>query len=283
MNNLSLCFWNIGCVRNKLENGNILCLLKENNIIWLAELKTDLSIHLPGFTFYRNTTRYPNHRGICMFVNNALVKYINFIKFDKDDGIWITFIQAPNTLFGGYYVSPDDSVYYEETVFPLINSQLLEFFGSCVLLGDFNAKIADFNNICYNSKFRYPVRTPNPRNISGDILTTICQSNDLIILNGLQNELNFFDGGPTFRKKENWISLIDLCIVSSSLIQNIDMLHINRNLNLTSDHAIINIGIKIERRHNTKTLKSRSNDRLPDYECEYYKPEADKFSFDKSD
>ena len=62
-----------------------------------------------------------------------------------------------------------------------VNNTLHEVFGSCVLLGDFNAKNADFNNVSNNSKFRYPVRTPNPRNISGDILTT--KSNDLIILN----------------------------------------------------------------------------------------------------
>ena len=63
----------------------------------------------------------------------------------------------------------------------------------------------------------------------------------------------------------------------------IDILHINRNLNLPSDHAINNIGIKIERKVNTRTFKSRSNDFLPDYEGEYYKPEADKFSFDQSE
>ena len=72
------------------------------------------------------------------------------------------------------------------------------------MLEYFNAKNADFNNVSNNSKFRYPVRTPNSRNISGDILTTICESNDLIILNGVQSELKVFDGGPT-RKKENWM------------------------------------------------------------------------------
>ena len=50
-----------------------------------------------------------------------------------------------------------------------------------VLLGDFNAKLLDYNTIITDDNYSYP--TQSTRNNSGDILETICKENKLLTTN----------------------------------------------------------------------------------------------------
>ena len=83
---LSVTYWNISSIGNKLENGKILKLFSKYEIIFSSELKTNLNIHLPGFESSRNSKRYSNHDDICVFIKNHLSTQISMMRFDEDDG-----------------------------------------------------------------------------------------------------------------------------------------------------------------------------------------------------
>ena len=89
--------------------------------------------------------------------------------------------------------------------------RLSEFSKPCILLGDFNGKKSDYNNLLLNrGDMSYPVQNTKGRNINGDFLQVICKKNKLVILNNVKAGNKTFTGDWTFRKKEQWISEIDL-------------------------------------------------------------------------
>ena len=180
-----------------------------------------MDLHIPGFKFYRNTVRYDNHDGICTFVKYSLAGRINFRRFDADDGIWISFSHICDVVFAGFYIPQANSPYYDDSVLPRINSRLIEMRKACVLLGDFNAKLLDYNTIITDDNYSYPTQSTRDRNNSGDILETICKENKLLIINNLKAGNKTFYGGFTFRKKKEWISELDFCIASLSVIPSI--------------------------------------------------------------
>ena len=70
----------------------------------------------------------------------------------------------------------------------------------------------------------------------------------------------------TFRKKEQWISEIDLYIVSTSLIPYIALFQIDKDLSLPSHHTIINVEINTQFICDTKILLKRSEDLIENEE-----------------
>ena len=235
------------------------------DVIWLSELKTELNAHLPGFKAFRNTKRYKTHGGICLYIKYSLVTQINVMRFDGDDGVWVSFFCTPNIIFGGVYVPPDTSPYFNVTLFSTINNRMKELGKPCVLFGDFNAKIADKNTMVTDTSMGYPVQR-TPGNHSGNILHEICHDNKLIVLNNLITPSRTFSGGYTYRQRNQWKSEIDLCILCPSLLDNIINFEIHRDITLPSDHAIISIKFEVKEICNTHELVERSAELLSEYE-----------------
>ena len=202
-----------------MENEKILKLLSKYDIIWIAELKNNIDVHLPGFKCYRNAKRYANHGGLCVFIKYYLVDHIHMMRFDDDDGIWVNFSHIQNVIFSGYYVPPESSPYHKMSILSKINLRLAEFNKQCIIFGDFNAKIADFNSILTNNTYSYPIQSKKEKIINGDLLQAICKKNQLVILNNLKAEKETFIGDLTFRKKDKWISEIDFCVLHPTLLQ----------------------------------------------------------------
>ena len=78
------------------------------------------------------------------------------MRFNGDDGIWITFSHIRDVVFAGFYIPPDNSPYYDDSVLPRINSRLIEMGMARMLLGDFNAKMLDYNTIITDGKLLLP-------------------------------------------------------------------------------------------------------------------------------
>ena len=209
--------------------------------------------------------RYTNHGGICLYVKYNLVSQISLMRFDSDDGIWVSFSHTENIIFGGFYIPPHSSPYYNESLFSTINSRLKEFSKPCVLLGDFNAKIADFNSILSNPKFSYPYQSSNDRNFNVNILKSICVDNTLVILNNLKTFRKTFLGNFTFRQSTRWVSEMDLCILNPLLLPNILKFDIIRDLTLPSGHAILHLTFNAKMICNTKDLVERSSELLTEH------------------
>ena len=53
-NELRLCSWNIGDLKDKLQDKNILMFVLDCDIVWILETKKYFNIQVPGFTVYRN-------------------------------------------------------------------------------------------------------------------------------------------------------------------------------------------------------------------------------------
>ena len=230
-------------------------------MIWISELKTDSDIHLPGYKLYRNTIKYNNHGGIALFIKDASTKYNNTIEFCGDDGIYVSFSHIPNIIFSGWYVPPSDSLYYTNDVFASLSSKIHGENRSIIIFGDFNAKIRNYNEILqsdsmYNYKF-----SDETRNSNGDLLKSICIQNKLVIVNGLTNKDVTYDNKPTYKKKNNWISKLDFCIVSENIIPLIDSFEVIHGITpLPSDHAIITCSLNTNIHSNyTDTLTRATN------------------------
>lgn len=54
---IRLCSWNIGGVKDKLQNNNILSFILNFHIIWLLETKSSQKFGVPGYTVYHNPSK----------------------------------------------------------------------------------------------------------------------------------------------------------------------------------------------------------------------------------
>ena len=164
-----------------------------------------------------------------------MINEVLSVSFCGDDGIHFSFKQMPAILFSAWYIPPNDSLYYTS------ENENRE----AVIFGDFNAKIKDFNEMLNDKRYSYSTIN-GTRNVSGDLLRTICADNDLMITNGLfGNDISFADL-LTYKKKDKWISRLDLCLVSSKLVKSITSFKIIQDNRLPSDHAIITATFKMD-------------------------------------
>ena len=108
----------------------------------------------------------------------------------------------------------------------------------------------------YNYKF-----SDETRNSNGDLLKSICIQNKLVIVNGLTNKDVTYDNKPTYKKKNNWISKLDFCIVLENIIPLIDSFEVIHSITpLPSDHAIITCSLNTNIHSNyTDTLTRATN------------------------
>ena len=117
-------------------------MLNSYDVIWISEVNSSINGHLAGFKPYRNSCRYDNHGGVCLYVKNWLVDYVDYVQYDKDDTIWLVLKGNKNLLFGRYYIPPSDSLYFKEEQFASLQTKLKEVSGRrFIVMGDFNAKL----------------------------------------------------------------------------------------------------------------------------------------------
>ena len=244
---LNCCYWNINRVGNKLECESVSSMLQEFDVIWISELKTYFDFNLAGYKSYRSTgARYDNHGGICMLIKNFLTGYIKDTSFERDDGISVSFTFQPNVIFWGFYIPPSDSRYYDDVHFALLMSRIKSDNRDVVVLGDLNAKIKDYSILLKESDvYSYKKQPENVQNAHGTILQDICIKNNLLIINNLKSEYKRYVGALTFRRRNKWISELDLCVVTRSVVPYISDFRINHDISLPSNHAPINIIFKV--------------------------------------
>ena len=86
-----------------------------------------------------------------------------------------------------------------------------------------------------------PIPTPN---ISALALLGLCVDEELLVVNNLKTPNSHYNSRKTFRRGREWISEIDTCIVSKSLIKYIRGFNVIDNDSLPSDHAPIAITLQ---------------------------------------
>ena len=174
-------------------------------------------------------------------------------------GILVSFTNIENVIFSGWYIPPRDSPYYDSDMFAKFSVMATDDRYLSVIFGDFNAKMK--NNDCLlheNSTYKYNYQAM--QNGHGDLLQSICKSKNLLILNGLSTGHISYNDSLTYRKAKEWISMLDLCIISSQLLPNVRLFTVNQNLTLPSDHAIVSLSFSNQNLSDCKNVLKRAID-----------------------
>ena len=126
----------------------------------------------------------------------------------------------------------------------------------CVM-GDMNARVADPTSLLPPDGL-YHYFEDLAVNANGHKLTALCKTCDLLVANHLVTGNTELGGGLSFRKRQNWISEIDLCVASATMLNRISQLALYKNTNLPSDHAPLAITVRLEEDCEKHTLINRS-------------------------
>ena len=254
---LSILTWNINGARTKLEKCTVLAWICQYDIVSLNEIKTDMAVSLPGYVGYRNTQQNLAHRGgTVVFVKNHLSQFVSSVDLSVDDQVWLKLDCVPTVLFGFCYVPPSDSPYFTHYSFAAIHERIVDSESSSVIIiGDLNTRFgASVRNVLRNDPsvsdaFTYPIIPDNVVNPNDNalVLSTLCKDNDLLVINNLKSESKHFVGGKTYKKKDEWVSELDVVVASRQLISEIVNFEVHQTARLPSDHAPVTLEMRLPR------------------------------------
>ena len=253
---LRILTWNINGARTKLEKRPVLDWICQYDIVSLNEIKTSLCVSLPGYVEYRKTQKNFAHRGgTVVFVKNCLSQFVMSVDFGAEDQVWLKLKCVPTVLFGFCYVPPSDSPYFTHHAFAAIHERVVDNDNSRVLImGDLNARLGtsvrcvlDDEPQVNHTLFTYPLipdEVANP-NDNAYILTTMCKDNDLLVINNLKYDTKHFVGGKTYKKKDVWVSELDVAVASRQLVYDIIDFQVYQTAHLPSDHAPVALELRL--------------------------------------
>ena len=219
----------------------------------MNEIKTAQTFTVPGYVVFFSDNRNPNRGGTALLVRNYLEKYITWIDTSADGQIWLKLSLLPGIIIGGCYIPPVDSPYYDIRIFADIESRILSN-NDCkpIIIGDLNARCAtavasltETIQLHKLSHYRPSKDKIAGANQNGRHVIQLCEDCELLVLNNLIYGERTFDGNLTFRRKNVWISEVDLCLIAPTLIDAITEFSINNDISLPSDHAPISISIDV--------------------------------------
>ena len=236
---IKICSWNICGAKDKLNNSQILKFLYEYDIIWILESKLVKTTCIPGFAVYHNVSRRGAHRGgVMLLVKHEFLKYIVRVNLDLESQIWLELSCYPNTNFGGIYVPPEDSPYYDPAIMANICAAISDK-EQAIVVGDFNARVGKPRMMNERGEeYEYIGIIDNTQNAPGRSLLNICKEKSLVVANHLKYQTNIFGGNLTFKKGNKWISEIDQCIIHTKMLPALVKVEVRQDF-IGSDHAPI--------------------------------------------
>ena len=257
LNTMKVMSWNINGVRTKLEKKNVQDFLRNYDIISLNEVKTSLHVSFPGYVSYKSEVCGSAERGgTVVFIRNCFAEFILDVDTSIQEQVWIRFRFAPNHVFCFCYIPPADSQYYSHDLFAAIQEKLCgdSLRQECIVIGDMNARFGSLARdlpslveLPESDNFTYPdlpddVRLPND---NAFILSSVCQASKLVLINNLKTSDKHFLSRKTYRKGEQWVSELDVCIVSSGVVSRVSEFQVFQNDSYLSDHAPIAITLSL--------------------------------------
>lgn len=288
---LNIGHWNIEginsrIVGNKTQVEDVESIIKQHDIFGLTETHADDNtlISVPGYVCFKSCRkRNPRARkmsgGVAVLVKKEISQLITIIKSKNSDIIWIKIPSAysrhPRDIYLGYvYISPSCSTYtqsQQQDTFDTLNDEiaLYQSMGTCALLGDFNARVGTECDFIENDSDRF---NQTPATYTRDALMTprlnrdkICNNYkskllELCIASGIRI-LNGRTIGDCFGEltchRRNGSSAIDLGMVASDLMDQIEYFQVGEFQSTISDHCPISVSIRLPVRQT-----NQSKDRL---------------------
>lgn len=248
VHNFKILFWNVNGIKTKLEKEIVQSMLLNYDVICLNEVKSSLPVSFPSYVTWKSAVRGPAERGgTTLMVKNYLSKYVMDIDTGIEDQIWVRFWNVPTCLFGFCYIPPPDSEYYSHELFTSIQEKLKasECQEYCVM-GDMNARFGASVRELLSSvevpncdSVSYPVIPDNVHVPSENafILSSICQETNMLVLNNIKLGGQHFLSSKTYRKGREWVSELDTCIMSPSVLSSVKQFSVLQRESLPSDHA----------------------------------------------
>ena len=258
--------WNSHGIKGKCDNNTVLQWIYDHDVVFLSESKCNFQLSVPGFDTYNcdNVNTDTAHRGgVLLLIRKSLRMFLLEVDNSSRDQLWIRLSFIPNVWLGGYYLPPSDSPYYSDSYFSSIQERCMDSDYQFIVLGDFNSRLgssirdlAQEDNdihITYSEDLPDPVQRANQ---NGRKLLQLCQDIKCVVVNNLKTATRHFKGALTFRKKNVWISELDLCIMSKTCIEAAAQFDICQNTNFPSDHAPISLTIDSDKlqRHTLDVL-----------------------------
>lgn len=249
--------WNINSVRTKMEKMSVRQMLANYDVIGLNEVKTNEHVHFPGYvTFRSKATQSSNRGGTVVLVRNCIAPFVYEVDTSVNDQVWLQFRNMYGVLFGFIYVPPSDSQYYSHESFAAIQGKIKAKYmcNGYIMMGDMNARfgkrvreILPYVQEQESHPYSYPHINDdvNVANDNAEVLSSICMNNKLLVLNNLKTCKNNFVSDKTYRKRDVWISELDVCIVSPQLLDSINDFSVMQRIDLPSDHAPITATVNV--------------------------------------
>ncbi len=82
-------------------------------------------------------------------------------------------------------------------------------------------------------------------NDNAEVLSSTCMDTKLLVLNNLKTCKKHFVSDKAYRKRDVWISELDVCVVSPRLLDCINDFSVMHRIDLSSDHAPITVTVNV--------------------------------------
>ena len=156
-------------------------LFKNFDICYITETQMtkggvfELDSFLPFHNAYSKPSCNHPRGGISCFIQKSFMKNIMHVNIEIDNFIILT-LKGNHTLFG-VYITPSDSIYYEENSFAELSNIFtpVDFNYAVLGGGDFNCRVSDSIHVPPLAQAKY---RPNPdtfNNSHGTILNKVCK------------------------------------------------------------------------------------------------------------
>ena len=238
-------WWNINILRANIQLNPLSDF--EYDIAFMSEiaLATETLPRLVGYTGLSNRKIY-SHGGIIVYIRNVYINHVIDIIYNECY-ISFRFNFAPNVVFIGIYIQPENSKNFHIKIFADIDV----LFSKCCLKGyipfiggDFNARMGDLNTL--DKSWKYEYNCDEITNNHGKIyMLDIMKRNEIYPINQLKYKGKIFASEHTYRKsgKKSHIDFVLTDNIGRNYIDKFKVLNENWHL---SNHMPICISINID-------------------------------------
>ena len=224
---LKILSWNIHGARSKLDNPLVMHMISTNDIVFLSELKTPVPIQVAGYVCYRCTGEDLLRGGCALLVKNDLHPQIESVELPTHECIFLRLKCLPHTTLMACYIAPSDSTFHSFAPLAEMRERIEKYpQEKYILIGDLNARFGEARTSFLRGKdlprgTHYkpspdPVSTPN-----SNAKYILNAASSLLLLNNLSTKTKDYKSALTFRQGDRWISEIDGCLISPSLLESI--------------------------------------------------------------
>lgn len=189
--------------------------------------------------------------------------------------IWLELSCLPDVIFGGVYIPPDDSIYYDVSHFGFLNAKVRDR-KRVIVMGDFNGRVGEPPTLNLPDSFVcYKGIKDTTVTAQGRRLIDVCENNSMVVANHFSHKDKTSGGNLSYRIRDTWVSELDLCLINYQFIDVIKKLETNQDVR-GSDHAPL--CIELDFSHHLLVPQLLLLERASNLGQTYYRPPVAQFS-----